>query len=177
MAHYLKIIVGLLIAIICLLGSVKAIGVGPQELSLTVERGKETVVARTIQVLNSDTRSIHIVATVSGPIAKFVTIEPKEFDLPAGPGLHSTEPSPYKTVKVIFDIPREVSQNKYTGEILFTEQPVKGGTIATAAQVRVRLELNIGSIAQAQFPTYLNVLVAILIILMLTSIILWRFKP
>jgi len=156
---------------------VKAIGVGPQELILTVDRGKETVVARTIQVLNSDTKPIHVIATVTGSIAQFVTIEPKEFDLPAGPGLHSFEPAPYRTVKVIFNVPKEVTQNKYTGEILFTEKPVKGGTIATAAQVRVRLELNIGSIAQAQFPTYLNVRVAILIILMLTSIILWRFKP
>ena len=177
MEHYHKLFaISLLIVWICLFVSVNAIGVGPQELELTVERGKETVISRTIQVLNSDTHPLRIKASVSGSISQFVSISPEVFTLPAGPGLHSLEPSPYKTVKVTFNIPREVSAKKYTGQILFTEEPVKEGMISTAAQVRVKLSLTIGNIAQAEFPNYVNVLMGVLVLLLSVSIIIWQVK-
>ena len=172
-----KISLILLISEICLVSAVKALGLGPLSMEITVERGKETAMSRNIQVSNSDPRPIHVVVSVTGSIAQFVTIEPKEFDLPAGPGLMSKEPRPYKYVKVTFNIPREVEKSVYRGEILFTQQPIEGGVLGTSVQLGVPVTLKIGSIAKAEFPMYLNGLVVLLIILMLTSIILWRFKP
>ena len=107
-----KILLILLISEICLVSAVKALGLGPLSMEITVERGKETIISRNIQVSNSDPRPIHVIATVTGSIAQFVTVEPKEFDLPAGPGMHSPGPSPYKTVKVVIKVPREVSQRE-----------------------------------------------------------------
>lgn len=177
MEHYHKLfMMGLLITWIYLFVSINAIGVGPQELEVTAERGKETVISRTIQVLNSDTHPLRIKASVSGSISQFVSIEPEVFTLPAGPGLHSLKPSPYKTIKVTFTIPREVSAKRYTGQILFTEEPVREGMISTAAQVRVKLSLTIGNIAQAVFPNYVNALMGLLVVLLSASVIICQLK-
>jgi len=156
---------------ICLVSSVNALGVGPTHIDITIEKGKEVLETRNIQLLNSDTQPIHITGTVTGSIAQFITLEPSEFDLPAGPGAHSTEPRPYKYVKAIIRIPRELPKNQYTGEILFTQKPIEGGVLGASAQIGVRVNLSIGNIAEAVFPVYINVMIFLLVILLLVSII------
>ncbi len=172
LVQHLKVIIGVLSIYICLVPTVNALGVGPLSLDVSVEKGKETVFTQNIQVLNSETRPIHVTVSVSGPISEFVTIEPKEFDMPAGPGPMSLEPRPYKNVKVIFRIPREISASNYKGQILFTEQPTKGGTLATSVQLGVSVNLNVGKMAEARFPSYINAMTGLLIVLMSLAIVL-----
>ena len=140
-------------------------------LDINIEKGKEAEIVRSIQVANPDTKSLHVIGSVTGPIAQFITLEPSEFDLPAGPGIMSTDPRPYNYVRVIIRVPREVPETKYTGEILFSEVPVSGGVLATSAQLGVKINLSIGNIAEAVFPVYINVMIFLLIILLLVSII------
>ena len=156
---------------ICLVSSVNALGVGPTHIDITIEKGKEVLETRNIQLLNSDTKPIHVTGSITGPIAQFITLEPSEFDLPAGPGAHSTDPRPYSYVKAIIKIPRELSENQYNGEILFTQRPIEGGVLGASAQIGVRVNLSIGNIAEAVFPVYINVMIFLLIILLLVSII------
>jgi len=154
---------------ICLLPIVDALGLGPLKFEITVEKGKETELVEYISVLNPETTSIHVTASVTGPIAEFVTIEPQEFDMPAGPGIGTGESRPYQDVKVIFKIPREIPENKYTGEIVFTQQPVEGGVLGTAVQLGVKLDLNIGQMAKAQFPGYVIGLIVVLVVCLILS--------
>lgn len=161
---------------VCLLSTVEALGVAPDNIPITVERGKETVVSRRLFVMNSDTTPIRLRAIVTGSISPFVSVEPSVIDLPAGPGLHSEEPSPYRSVDVVFKVPREVSKLNYEGSILFKEEPTGGGMISTAAQLRVTLSLSFGGIAQAEFPLYLNTLMVLLIVFIVISLVVWRFK-
>jgi hypothetical protein len=155
---------------ILLVSTVNAIGISPIELKINVEKGKETELSKYVQVLNSDTNPIHIVATVTGSVSQFITLEKTEFDLPAGPGMHSDLASPYQYVKINFKIPRELTQSKYTGEILFTEKSPNTGMLTTAVQTGVAVELTIGKMAKAVFPMYMNVLLFILILLLIFSI-------
>ena len=166
-----KIILCIVLMEICLVSSVKALGVGPTHIELTIEKGNEILETRNIQLLNSDTQSIHITGSVTGPIAQFITLDPNEFDLPAGPGAHSTEPRPYKYVKAIIRIPRELPENQYTGEILFTQRPIEGGVLGASAQIGVRVTLTIGKIAKAVFPAYIIAMIILLVIILLVSII------
>jgi hypothetical protein len=154
--------------------TVYALGVSPLSLDIPVEKGKETEVVQNVQVSNPSENPIHIVASVSGSVAQFITLDPKEFDLPPGPGLKSEEPRPYQYVTVTFKIPREVPETKYTGEILFTQQPVAGGMIGTAAQIGVAVKLTIGSMAPAEFPVYVNAMLAILVLFLVISIIVYK---
>jgi len=153
--------------------SVYALGLSPLELDITVEKGKETEVVKNIQVSNPSEDPIHIVGSVSGTVAQFITLDPIEFDLPTGPGLKSTDPRPYKYVTVVFKVPREVSETKYNGEIIFTQQPVAGGMIGTAAQLGVAVRLNIGTMAAAEFPIYVNAMLVILVLFLIISIIFY----
>jgi len=165
-----RILVFLLVMNICLVSTVTAIGLSPLSMDITVEKGKETEIVRNIQVSNPEETPIHIVASVTGSIAEFVTLEPAEFDLSAGPGIHSTEARPYKWVKVTFTIPREVPETNYNGEILFTQQPVGGGVLGAAAQLGIYVTLNIGTMALAEFPVYIMVMMFVLIVLLILSI-------
>jgi hypothetical protein len=147
--------------------TVSAIGLSYSSLNITVEKVNETDIFRKIEVTNPSENPIHINGSVTGSVAKFIKLDPVEFDLPPGPGLmnQGTWPSKYVTVKFI--IPRGVSGKTYTGEIVFTQQPVGGGVLGTAAQLGVDVKLTIGKIAKAEFPIYVNVLL-ILLIFMLT---------
>jgi len=165
-----KIIVCMLLMEIFLVSSVKAIGVGPTRIEMKIEKGEEVLETRNIQLLNSDTNPIHITGSVTGPIAQFITLEPNEFNLPAGPGAHSQEPRPYQYVKAVIRVPRELPENQYTGEILFTQSPVEGGVLGASAQIGVRVTLTIGEIAEAVFPVYINAMIVLLIILLVGSI-------
>jgi hypothetical protein len=159
---------------ICLVPSVYSLGVGPLSIDVTVERGKETEITRDVAVTNPATNPIHISGTVAGSISQFVTISPKEFDLEAGPGIMSGGARPYKYVMVNIKIPREVSENRYTGEIIFTERPTTGGVLGTAAQLGVRVSLSIGTLANAVFPMYINILIGLLVVLLVVSLIYKR---
>lgn len=153
-----------------LVSKVDAVGISPTELKINIEKGKETELMKYIQLINSDVKPIHITATVNGPISQFITLEKTEFDLPAGPGMHSDLASPYQYVKVDFRIPRELPESKYNGEILFTEETTKSGMLTTASQTGVTIELTIGKMAKAVFPMYINVLIVILILFLIFSI-------
>ena len=168
---HLKFLTTLVIMSICLVSTVNALGIGPLKISLTVEKGKETEIVEYIQVLNSEPNPIHVVVAVSGPISEFITIEPNEFDMPAGPGLYSTKPRPTQNIKLTFNIPREVSKNNYEGEILFNEQPVKGGVIGAGVTLGTKVDLTIGEMAQAEFPMYIAGMVIILVIMLISSIV------
>ncbi len=172
--HLYKILMFLVLIGVLLVPTVYSVGISPTELKINVEKGKETELLKYIQVLNSDTSPIHITATVTGPVSEFITLEKTEFDLPAGPGMHSDLASPYQYVKVVFKIPRELSNTKYTGEILFTEKSTKTGMLTTAAQTGVTVELTIGKMANAVFPIYMYVLVMILILSLVFSVIYKR---
>ena len=151
--------------------TVMAIGVGPMELPIEVEKGAETSFYRRVKVWNSLERPIHVKASVSGSIAPFITLEPEEFDLAAGPGMSSESPSPHQYVKVIFSIPREVAESKYSGAITFTEAPSEGGTLATAIALDVVVNLNIGAMATAEFPAYITGLTVVLVIVLISSVV------
>lgn len=155
---------------ILLESAVNAVGISPTELKVNVEKGKETEFQKYIQLLNSDVNPIHVTATVTGSVSQFITMEKTEFDLPAGPGMHSDLASPYQYVKVTFKIPRELPNSKYTGEILFTEKATKGGVLSTASQTNVVVQLTIGSMAKAVFPMHMNALLLILILSLVFSI-------
>lgn len=162
----------MILASICLVSTVKALGLGPLSLDVTIEKGKETDLVEYIGVLNPETQPIHVTASVTGPIAEFVTVEPNEFDMPAGPGIGTGKPRPSQDVKVIFKIPRELTEDKFNGEIVFTQQPVKGGVLGTAVQLGVKLNLNIGKMAKAQMPIYITILAVILVIFLIASIVI-----
>jgi hypothetical protein len=168
--HLDRILICLILVEILLVSTVYAVGVSPIELKINIEKGKEKELMRNIQVLNSYENPIHVTATVTGSVSQFIALEKTEFDLPAGPGMHSDLASPYQYVKVNFKIPRELSQSKYNGEILFTEKATKGGMLATATQVGVYVELTIGSMAKAVFPMYMNALLVILVLVLFFSI-------
>jgi hypothetical protein len=156
---------------IYLVSTVEALGIGPLKISLSVEKGKETEIVEYIQVLNSEPNPIHVVVTVSGEISQFITVEPSDFSMSAGPGLYSEEPRPSQNIKLTFKVPREVSKNKYDGEILFNEQPVGGGVLGAGVVLGTKVNLNIGKVATAQFPMYIDALLIILVLLLCVSII------
>ena len=160
----------MVLVFVCLASTANAIGVSPLHLDLTTERGKETKIVHNIQVLNSEEIELYVTASVSGSIAEFATIEPREFVLPAGPGIHSTEARPFKYITITFTIPREVEKSNYKGEILFTEKPTTGGVLATALQVPVTVNLDIGTVAPAEFPVYVTIMLLLLLISIIVSI-------
>jgi len=166
-----KLMLYLLVLTIYLLPTVKAIAVGPTKIDITVDKGVEDTIVRNIQLMNAEAQPIHISGSVVGPISEFITLEPSEFDLPAGPGVNVDAPAPYTYVKATIRIPRELPKNQYTGEILFTQKPIGGGNLAASASIGVRVTLNIGKIAEAVFPMYINVMIFLLVIILLVSII------
>jgi hypothetical protein len=157
--------------VLCLASAVNALGVSPLHLDITVERGKETQIVHNIQVLNSEETPLHVTASATGSIAQFATIEPKEFDIDAGPGAFSTKARPFKYVTVTFTLPREVPESNYKGEILFTERPTTGGVLGTALQIPVTVNLKIGTVAPAKFPSYVTLMVVLLALVIILSII------
>lgn len=169
--YKLKIFVSMILVSICLVSTVNALGLGPLKLDITIEKGKETELVEYIGVLNPETKPIHVTASVTGPIAEFVTLEPQEFDMPAGPGIGTGNPRPAQDVKVIFKIPRELPENRYTGEIVFTQSPIEGGVLGTAVQLGVKVNLNIGTMAQAEFPLYITTMMIVLVIVLIASIV------
>ena len=172
MAHFHKITLLLIVVMsICLISRVKALGVAPDKLEIVVEKGKETRITRNLEVLNPENKPIHVVCGVSGSISKFVTLDPKEFDLPAGPGAHSKLPRPYKYVKVTFKIPREIEKSEYDGLIMFKERISTQGMLQPSIENDVKVELKVGKVAEAEFPPYVNALVLSLLILLVFSIL------
>jgi len=164
---------------ICLVPTVNALGVGPLSLDISVEKGAETGFTRNLKVWNSLEKPTHVKATISGPISEFITLEPEEFDLPAGPGVMSGKPSPYQYVRVIFDIPREIPESKYKGTIMFTEAPTTGdagGTLATAVALDVGVDLTIGEMAKAQFPGYVTGLIVVLVVCLILSVVVTMMR-
>ena len=146
-----------------------AIGLSPLHLDFEIERGKETELLQNIQVLNPEEKPLHVTATATGSIAQFVTIDPEDFDLPPGPGPLSTKGRPYQFVAVKFIIPRELPESNYKGEILFTEQPTTGGVLGTAVQLGVTVNLRIGTVAPAEFPEYVTIMVSLLFLCIILS--------
>ena len=169
--HLNKTILVMVLLGLCLVPTVNALGVGPLELPVSVEKGAETSFTRNIKVWNSLDKPIHVKASVSGPISEFITLEPEEFDLPAGPGMMSENPSPSIYVKAIFSIPREVPESQYKGTIMFTEAPTTGGNLATAVALDVGVALTIGEMAKAQFPGYVTGLIVVLVICLILSVV------
>lgn len=174
--QHLKILITMVLVSICLVSKVDALGLGPLKLDITIEKGKETELVEYIGVLNPETKPIHVTASVTGPIAEFVTLDPQEFDMPAGPGIGTGKPRPAQDVKVIFKIPRELPENKYTGEIVFTQQPVEGGVLGAAVQLGVKIDMNIGKMAAAEFPTYIIGLAIVLIVVLISSIVVTMMR-
>jgi len=168
--HLDRILMCLVLVEILLVSTVYSVGISPTDLKINIEKGKETELMRNIQVLNPDENPVHVTATVTGSVSQFITLEKTDFDLPAGPGMHSDLASPYQYVKIIFKIPRELSQSKYNGEILFTEKSTKSGMLTTATQVGIPVELTIGKMAKAVFPMYMDVLLMILVLVLVFSI-------
>ena len=160
-----------LLSILPCFSLVKAITVSPPSITLTLEKGKEMKITKYIQVLNSAPEEVHVVCGVSGSISKFITLDPKEFDLPAGPGAHSKLPRPYKYVKVTFRIPREIEKSEYDGLIMFKERISTRGMLQPSIENDVKVELKVGKVAEAEFPPYVNVLVLSLLILLVFSIL------
>jgi hypothetical protein len=156
---------------IFLVSTVNALGVGPSDLTINVEKGKETDLVQYISVSNPETNPIHITSSVNGPISEFVTVDPQEFDMPAGPGMGSMESRPFQDIKVIFKMPRELSKSEYSGQILFTQKAVEGGVLGASPQLSVSVKIIVGSMAKAVFPMYMNVVMIILIIFLIVSII------
>lgn len=171
-----KIIVFIIFTEICLVSSVQALGLGPTHLDVTVERGKEAEIIEKIQLINPEPIPVHITGSVTGPISEFITLEPIEFDLPAGPGLHSENPNPYKNVQAIIKVPRELSEDQYNGEIVFTQQPITGGVLGTAVQLGVRVTLNVEEIPETVYYTYLAGLIALLMIFFIIMVLLFVWK-
>jgi hypothetical protein len=165
-----KIIISLLLMGICLAETVNAIGLSPLSMDITVEKGKEVEIVRNIQVSNPEENPIRISTRVTGAVADFITIQPDSFELPAGPGIRSTEARPYTWVTVTFKIPREVTQSKYTGEIVFTQQPVLGGTMGVSAELGIGVSLNIGQMALAEFPPYILIMMFVMVVLLVISV-------
>ena len=168
-----RMILCLVLLSICLVPTVYALGISPLSLDITVEKGKETEITSNVQVLNADSRPIHVISSVSGTVAQFITLDPQEFDIPAGPGAHSDLPSPYQYVNVNFKIPREVPETKYTGKIMFKEVPTAGGVLSTSVQLAINVNLNIGTMAAAEFPIYVNAMLVILVLFLIISIIFY----
>jgi hypothetical protein len=166
-----KILVSIILVSLCLVSTVNALGLGPLSLNLNIEKGKETEFAQYISVTNPETNSIHITASVTGEIADFVTLDPQEFDMPAGPGGGSDQPRPLQDVKVIFKMPRELPKTEYSGQIVFTQKAISGGVIGASAQLAVRVKITIGQMAKATFPMYMNALIIVLIIVLIVAII------
>lgn len=171
--HQLKILVSMILISVCLVSTVNALGVGPMSLDLTIEKGKETDLVQYITVSNPETNPIHITASVTGSIAEFVTVDPQEFNMPAGPGIGTGKPRPVQDVKVIFKMSRELPKNEYNGEIVFTQKAVEGGVLGASAQLGVTVKITIGTMAKAVFPIYMNVFIIVLIIFLIVSIILY----
>jgi hypothetical protein len=153
------------------MSTVNALTISPDHVDIPVEKGKEVQMSEYIQISNSATDPIHVYASVSGPISQFISLEKNEFDLPAGPGSHSGLPRKSEFVKLIINVPREVPQSKYSGEVTFTEQPTTGGVLGTSVQLGVKVNLNIGSMAKAKFPIYVTIMIIMLIILIILSIV------
>jgi len=171
-----KILIYLFLLCFFILPTVRALTVSPDHFDITVEKGKEIVKTEYIQILNSATDPIHVYASVSGPISEYISLEKNEFDLPAGPGSHSDLPRKSEFVKLIFNIPREVPESKYSGEIIFTEQPTTGGVLGTAVQLGVRVNLNIGTMAKVEFPIYITAMIIVLIVVIILSIVKERMR-
>jgi hypothetical protein len=161
---------------IFLVSTVNALTISPDHVDITVEKGEEVQRSEYIQISNSAIDPIHVYASVSGPISQFISLEKNEFDLPAGPGSHSGLPRKAEFVKLIVSVPREVPQSKYSGEIVFTEQPTTGGVLGTSVQLGVKVNLNIGSMAKVEFPIYVIVMIIILIILIILFIVKERMR-
>jgi len=176
MERSLKIMLSMLLIGLFLVPTVSALTISPDHFDITVEKGKEVERSEYIQISNSATDPIHVYATVSGPISEFISLEKNEFDLPAGPGSHSGLPRKSEFVKLIISVPREVPESKYSGEIIFTEQPTTGGVLGTAVQLSVRANLNIGTMAKVEFPIYIIAMIVVLIIVIILSIVKERMR-
>jgi hypothetical protein len=141
--------------------------------------GAETTLERYIGVTNPEENPVHITMIPSGITASFVTVNPASFDLPAGPGVHSSDPRPYQNVKVTIKVPRDVEEGVYTGSIIVNQAPVGGGVIGAATQLGVDIKLTVGSLAPPVFPTYviaLMVVLACLTLLFTTLAVRGRLK-
>ena len=168
---YLKITFCIMLLWIYLVPTVTALTISPDHIDINVEKGKEIETTEYIQISNSAETPVHVYASVSGLISEFITLENNEFDLPAGPGSHSGLPRKIQDVKLIINIPREVPGSQYSGEVTFTEQPTSGGVLGTSVQLGVGVTLNIGKMAQVEFPIYVTVLIFVLIIIIIVSIV------
>jgi len=169
--HLSKTIILMFLLGICLVPTVNALTISPDHIDINAEKGKEIETTEYIQISNSAETPIHVYASISGLISEFITLENNEFDLPAGPGSHSGLPRKIQDVKLIINIPREVPESQYSGEVTFTEQPTSGGVLGTSVQLGVGVTLNIGRMAKVEFPIYITVLIFVLIIIIIISIV------
>jgi len=188
----IKIIASLILLSFCVIRTVRAIGISPASLDIIVEN--ETEMTRDVRVTNPSVNPIHVTVSVTGSVSQFVTLGPEEFDLQAGPGMGNPGPRPSKYVTVKFSIPKEISGMTYTGEIVFTQQPVGGGTLGAAAQLGVPVKLTTGriekkeekaeealekseeEIEKPEFPLYMNVLMMILTFTLILTLILVIYR-
>jgi hypothetical protein len=153
---------------------------GPISIDLSVPKGVETTVERTIGVSNSATKPIHITLTPMGDIANWVKLEPSDFELPAGPGPDSHEANPYSRIKLTFTIPRDVNEGTYKGDIVANEAPIGGGVLAAGVSLSTAVTVSVGKIGVSVFPFYLNFLVGLLIFMIFLQVFivpLWRRNP
>jgi hypothetical protein len=153
------------------------LGMGPLDIELVVPKGVETTVERTIGISNSATKSIHVTLMTSGDIEKWVRLDPPEVNLPPGPGPDSQEARPYTRVRLIFTVPRDITPGKYKGEVVAKEEPVGGGVLAAGVSLSTAVTISVGQIGASMFPIYVNVLVAILILMIFLQVFIipvWR---
>jgi len=171
-----KILIYLFLLCFFILPTVRALTVSPDHFDITVEKGKETEITEYIQIMNSATNPVNVYITVSGSISEFISLERDEFNLPAGPGPHSDLPRTAEFVKLTISVPREVPESKYSGEVVFSDKPTTGGVLGTSVQLGVRINLNIGTMAKAEFPIYVTIMIIVLIILIILSIVKERMR-
>lgn len=162
-----KVLICVALTSLCLASVVEPLGVGPLNIGLSAEKGKETELVQYVQVTNPDTNPISVTASVTGSVGQFISIEPSEFVLTAGPGIHSLDPRPVHNVKIVVKVPREVEETLYTGEILFTQRPLEGGVMSASAQLGVGVTLTIGKMAEVVFPTFINGMILLLAALLI----------
>ena len=91
-------------------GHVVALGIGPTHLEVTLPPGSSA--HKSVQVLNSEKRAIHVMMRVTDDVADFITLSPWEFDLPPAPNGRS-----YRFVDVYIDVPIDAEEGIYKGDI------------------------------------------------------------
>jgi hypothetical protein len=119
------VLLSLIYSSIVFIPRINALGVSPVNLNVNVEIGKKNQLNNVIQVYNSIANTIHVIASISSDIydiSNLITLEPTEFDIPAGPGTT-------QNINLIIDGTNVTKKRVYTGKINFTHIGEKGAVV------------------------------------------------